>query len=71
MPEEETRITGTLTFTRNDDGQWYWKFERPNGESVAIGGEGYHNKQDAEAGFASFRNAVQDGNEYHVMYVEK
>jgi uncharacterized protein YegP (UPF0339 family) len=30
-----------------ENGQWYWKFLSDNNKSIAIGGEGYNNKQDA------------------------
>lgn len=35
---------------KGEKGQWYWRLKTPNGNSIAISGEGYHNKADCLRG---------------------
>lgn len=39
------------------DGQWYWSLEAANGESIAIGGEGFSSKESCRR---SIRNVMEE-----------
>ena len=42
-------------FKSSNDNQWYWRFQAANGKSIAVGGEGYHNRMDALASMNNLR----------------
>lgn len=42
-------------FKSPENQQWYWRFVAANGKSIAIGGEGYHNRSDAVNGILALR----------------
>ncbi len=39
----------------NQNSQWYWRFLADNGQIIATGGEGYHNRADAVRGIQLIR----------------
>lgn len=40
-------------------GRWRWRLRAPNGRSIAVSGEGYHNKADALSAIDLVRGSAQ------------
>ena len=43
---------------RSNTNIWFWRLQAENGRSAAVGGEGYHNREDALASLNNLRSSA-------------
>lgn len=51
-------------FRSAQNGQWFWRMVAGNGKSIAIGGEGYHNRNDCVASLVLVRTHAATATAY-------